>query len=180
MVDSRIFLVIIQLYANLCLYRITLKCRCGDYSVTVPPAVGLPGCSFPNLSNSSGVGSVSLARILLRAGYIKQIFQPNYKKLGFKKGLFHVYIKTGNIKGVAEDLSLSSDGIMSAGVHISNSDIVGEFVYEDSEQLVDLISHVKEMDEVDRVVWSKEVFLLRGKKHSIVAVLDRIIDREIR
>ena len=37
---------------------------------------------------------------------------------------------------------------MSAGVHISNSDIVGEFVYEDSEQLVDLISHVKEIDEV--------------------------------
>jgi hypothetical protein len=26
-----------------------------------------------------------------------------------------------------------------AGVHVGNSDIVGEFVYEDSEQLVDLI-----------------------------------------
>lgn len=96
-------------------------------------------------------------RILLRAGYIKQIFQPNYKKLGLKKGLLHVYIKTGNIKGVAEDL-LSSDGIMSAGVHISNSDIVGEFVYEDSEQLVDLISHVKEMDEVDRELCGQRRF----------------------
>ena len=96
-------------------------------------------------------------RILLRAGYIKQIFQPNYKKLGLKKGLLHVYIKTGNIKGVAEDL-LSSDGIMSAGVHISNSDIVGEFVYEDSEQLVDSISHVKEMDEVDRELCGQRRF----------------------
>ena len=82
------------------------------------------------------------------------------------------------MKGVAEDL-LSSEGIISAGVHVGNSDIVGEFVYEDSEQLVDLISHVKEMDEVDRVMWSEEVFLLSGKKHSIVAVLNRIIDREI-
>ena len=27
------------------------------------PSVGLPGCSFPNLSNSSGVGSVSLANL---------------------------------------------------------------------------------------------------------------------
>lgn len=39
------------------------------------------------------------------------------------------------MKKVAEDL-LTSDGIMSSRVHVGNSDIVGEFVYEDSEQLV--------------------------------------------
>jgi DNA-binding Lrp family transcriptional regulator len=117
------------------------------------------------------------SRILLREGYVKQIFQPNYKKLGLKKGLLHVYIRTGNIKEMAEEL-LSREGIMSAGIHVGNSDIVGEFVYEDSEQLVDLISHVKKKDEVDRVVWSEEVFLLQGKEHSILAVLDRIIDRQ--
>ena len=60
---------------------------------------------------------------------------------------------------------------MSAGVHVDNSDIVGEFVYEDSEQLIDLISRVKSIDGVDRVVWSEEVFLLGGKKHSMLAVL---------
>lgn len=117
------------------------------------------------------------SRILLREGYVKQIFQPNYKKLGLKKGLLHVYIRTGNIKEMAEEL-LSREGIMSAGIHVGNSDIVGEFVYEDSEQLVDLISHVKETSSVDRVVWSEEVFLLQGKEHSILAVLDRIIDRQ--
>jgi DNA-binding Lrp family transcriptional regulator len=117
------------------------------------------------------------SRILLREGYVKQIFQPNYKKLGLKKGLLHVYIRTGNIKELAEEL-LSREGIMSAGIHVGNSDIVGEFVYEDSEQLVDLISHVKEVNSVDRVVWSEEVFLLQGKEHSILAVLDRIIDRQ--
>src|SRR4051794_30308481 len=116
-------------------------------------------------------------RILIRDGYIRQVFQPNYKKLGLKKGLLHVYVRTGNIKEMAEEL-LSSDGIMSAGIHVGNSDIVGEFVYEDSEQLVDLISHVKEVNSVDRVVWSEEVFLLQGKEHSILAVLDRIIDRQ--
>ena len=110
-------------------------------------------------------------------GYSK-IFQPNYKKLGLKKGLLHVYIRTGNIKEMAEEL-LSGEGIMSAGIHVGNSDIVGEFVYEDSEQLVDLISHVKKKDEVDGVVWSEEVFLLQGKEHSILAVLDRIIDRQL-
>jgi len=117
------------------------------------------------------------SRILLREEYVKQTFQPNYKKLGLKKGLLHVYIRNGNMMQVAEDLQ-SSDGIMSAGVHINNSDIVAEFVYEDSEQLADLISHVKEMDAVDRVSWSEEVYLLPGKEHSILAVLDRIIDRK--
>jgi signal transduction histidine kinase len=52
-------------------------------------------------------------RILLRSRYISQIFQPNYKKLGLKKGLLHVYLRTGNIKQVAEDL-LSNEGIMSS------------------------------------------------------------------
>jgi len=123
------------------------------------------------------LSTVQRSRILLREGYVKQIFQPNYKKLGLKKGLLHVYIRTGNIKEMAEEL-LSREGIMSAGIHVGNSDIVGEFVYEDSEQLVDLISHVKEASSVDRVVWSEEVFLLQGKEHSILAVLDRIIDRQ--
>ena len=123
------------------------------------------------------LSTVQRSRILLREGYVKQIFQPNYKKLGLKKGLLHVYIRTGNIKEMAEEL-LSREGIMSVGIHVGNSDIVGEFVYEDSEQLVDLISHVKKKNEVDRVVWSEEVFLLQGKEHSILAVLDRIIDRQ--
>ena len=116
-------------------------------------------------------------RILLRQQYVNLTYQPNYKKLGLKKGLLHVYLRTGDIKEVAEKL-LTSDGIMSAGVHVGNSDLVGEFVYEDSEQLVDLISHVKSIDGVDRVVWSEEVYLLAGKKQSILSVLKRIIDRK--
>jgi hypothetical protein len=105
------------------------------------------------------------------------MFQPNYKKLGLKKGLLHVYLRTGNIKQAAEDL-LSNDGIMSSAVHVGNSDVVGEFVYEDSEQLVDLISKVKELENVDRVVWSEEVYLYPGKKDSMTAVLKRLIDKK--
>jgi DNA-binding Lrp family transcriptional regulator len=116
-------------------------------------------------------------RILLRSAYISQIFQPNYRKLGLKKGLLHVYLRTGNIKQVAEDL-LSNEGIMSSAIHVGNSDVVGEFVYEDSEQLVDLISKVKNLENIERVVWSEEVYLLPGKKDSITSVLNRIIDRK--
>ena len=42
---------------------------------------------------------------------------------------------------------------MSAGVHVGNSGLVGELVCEHSEQLIDLISKVKKMDWVDRVVF---------------------------
>jgi DNA-binding Lrp family transcriptional regulator len=97
-------------------------------------------------------------RRLLRFGYVSHIFRPNFRKLGLKEGPLHVYLSTGEMKKVAEDL-LSIDGIMSVGVHVGKSDIVAEYVYEDTEQLVDLISHVKKMVEVDRVLWS-EVYVL--------------------
>jgi DNA-binding Lrp family transcriptional regulator len=116
-------------------------------------------------------------RILLKKEYAKQIRQLNYKKLGLNKGLIHIYIRSGNMRTMAEEL-LSNDGIVSAGVHVGNSDIVGEFVYEDSEQLVDLISRVKHMDKVEKVVWSEEVCLLAGRQDSILAVINRIIDRQ--
>jgi len=116
-------------------------------------------------------------RILLRSGYVNHTFQPNYKKLGLKKGLLHAYLRTGNIKKVAEDL-LSNEGIMSSGIHAGNSDIVGELFMKNSEQLVDLISKVKDLENIERVVWSEEVYLLPGKKDSVTAVLKRIIDRK--
>ncbi len=116
-------------------------------------------------------------RILIKKEYAKQIRRLNYKKLGLNKGLIHIYLGSGNMRKMAEEL-LSNDGIVSAGVHVGNSDIVGEFVYEDSEQLVDLISRVKHMDEVEKVVWSEEVYLLAGRQESILAVINRIIDRQ--
>jgi secreted protein with Ig-like and vWFA domain len=97
--------------------------------------------------------------------------------LGLKKGLLHVYLRTGDIKQVAEDLLLN-EGIMSSAIHVGNSDVLEDFVYEDSEQLVDLISKVKDLENIERVVWSEEVYLLAGKKDSMTSVLKRIIDKK--
>jgi hypothetical protein len=96
--------------------------------------------------------------------------------LGLKKGVLHVYLRTGNIKKAAEELLLN-EGIMSSGIHVRNSDLIGEFVYEDSEQLVNLISKVKELENIERVVWSEEVYLLAGKKENMTATLNRLIDK---
>jgi hypothetical protein len=110
------------------------------------------------------MGSYRSCRSITILAYLTghcKIFQPNYKKLGLKKGLLHVYIRTGNIKEMAEKL-LSGEGIMSAGIHVGNSDKVGEFVYEDSEQLVDLVSHVKKQDEVEaRTRICKELIIVK-------------------
>jgi hypothetical protein len=58
---------------------------------------------------------------------------------------------------------------MSAGVHVGKlRHIVGEFVYDDSEQLVDLISHVKEIDEVERVLCPKRFLCLPEKNISVL------------
>ena len=50
------------------------------------------------------------------------------------------------------------DGILSSSVPVGNSEIVGEFVYKDSDELVDTISNLKHLDGVSRVLWSEEVF----------------------
>ena len=46
-----------------------------------------------------------------------------------------MYLTNGDMKEVANEL-IEFDGILSAAIHLGNSDVVADFVYEDSEQLV--------------------------------------------
>jgi DNA-binding Lrp family transcriptional regulator len=96
-------------------------------------------------------------RNILLSGIVTMNIEPDFKRLGIKKGLIHVYLRNGNIKERAYDVA-KLDGMLSVSVHIGNSDIVGEFVYEDSEHLVDTISAIKHMDGVERVVSSEVVY----------------------
>jgi hypothetical protein len=91
------------------------------------------------------------------SGIVTSKVEPNFKRLGIKKGLLHVYLSDGDIKSSTSEVA-GMDGVLSASVHVGNSDIVSEFVYEDSEQLVDTISNIKHMNGVDRVLWSEEVY----------------------
>jgi len=50
--------------------------------------------------------------------------------------LLYIYTCAGSIKETVLEIS-KFDGVLSSSVHVGNSDIVGEFVYEDSEQLLD-------------------------------------------
>jgi DNA-binding Lrp family transcriptional regulator len=95
-------------------------------------------------------------RKLLHSGTVRIKYELNYKRLGFRTGLLHVYLKDGNIQGIADAIS-KIKGMQSTSVHIGNSDIVGLFVFQETQHLLDILSNCKKIEGVERVVWSEEV-----------------------
>ena len=106
-------------------------------------------------------------RRILLSGMVKVEYQPNFKLLGIAKGMLHTYLRNGQLRDIAEKIS-EMEGILSASIHVGNSDIVSEFVYENSEDLVDIIADIKQIEGVDRVLWSEEIFKLPSHKENIM------------
>jgi Lrp/AsnC family transcriptional regulator, regulator for asnA, asnC and gidA len=96
-------------------------------------------------------------RLLIQRGILRPTFELGYSELGLKRGFLHIYLEDGSIQDVTSKLLLR-DGIYSVGVHLGNSDIVGRFVYGTSRDVLGLIGWAKELDGVDRVMWSEEVY----------------------
>lgn len=65
------------------------------------------------------------------------------------------------------------NGILSTSVHVGNSDIVSEFVYEDSEDLIKIIEAIKQIQGVEKVVWSAEIFKLATNKENIPKLFNK-------
>jgi Lrp/AsnC family transcriptional regulator, regulator for asnA, asnC and gidA len=95
-------------------------------------------------------------RKLFERDIIRVKYELNHKKLGFRKGLLHVYLKDGNIQDIADEIS-KIRGMESTSIHIGNSDIVGLFVFREAQHLLDIMSECKKIEGVDRVLWSEEV-----------------------
>jgi DNA-binding Lrp family transcriptional regulator len=89
--------------------------------------------------------------------------EPNYEKLGFKRGLLHIYLSKGEVDSIGQKIS-KMKGIISASIHVGNSDIVGFFIYRNTQQLLKLTSDVKKITGVDRVMWSEEVYSIKIDK----------------
>lgn len=106
-------------------------------------------------------------RKILLSEIVKLEYQPNFKMLGINKGLLHTYLRNGHLRQTAEKIS-DMEGILSVTIHVGNSDVVSEFVYENSEDLVDIIAAIKEIEGVDRVLWSEEVFKVPSHKENIM------------
>lgn len=96
-------------------------------------------------------------RLLIEKGALIPTFELGYSELGIKRGLLHVYLKDGHIEETIKNL-LAREGILSVAVHLGNSDLVGTFVYKESMEVLDLISEVKNLEGIDKIVWSEEVY----------------------
>jgi DNA-binding Lrp family transcriptional regulator len=82
--------------------------------------------------------------------------EPNYRYLGYKKGIIHLYIRNNDPMTAAKKL-VEIDKVTAASIHIGNSDVVGDIVYRDNMEVLDVISQAKKIEGVERVVWSEEV-----------------------
>jgi DNA-binding Lrp family transcriptional regulator len=106
-------------------------------------------------------------RKILQSELIKVEYKPNFKLLGIAKGLLHVYLRNGKLRNTAEKIS-EMEGILTASIHVGNSEVVSEFVYENSKDLIDIIAEIKELEGVDRVKWSEEIFKLPSHKENLM------------
>src|SRR4026207_1689346 len=67
-------------------------------------------------------------RNLIEKGVIVSTFKVNYEKIGYRKGLIHVYKMDGNSKEIIKTIS-KLEGITSVETHIGDSDILVSVIY---------------------------------------------------
>ena len=96
-------------------------------------------------------------RKLFEQNTVKNRVEPNYRQLGYSKGVVHLYINNVDALAVSQKLA-EIPGVMSVSIHIGNSDIVGDIVYKNSMEVLDLIAKCKRIEGVTRIVWSEEVY----------------------
>ena len=96
------------------------------------------------------------ARKIEQRGDLVTIREFNYKKYGYKMGLLHVYLTNGNAQSISEKIARIR-GISCVSIHIGNSDIVAKYVCRDSQDMLDIIAAIKNIEGVQRIVWSEQV-----------------------
>jgi DNA-binding Lrp family transcriptional regulator len=88
---------------------------------------------------------------------VKSKVEPNYRHLGYSKGMLHLYIRNNDAMLAAQQLA-EIDSVIGVSIHIGNSDVLGDIIYRNSMDILDIISKAKKIEGVERVVWSEEVY----------------------
>lgn len=105
------------------------------------------------------------SRNLIANNIIKSKVELNYEILGLKTGLLHIYLEDGDTHEILQKI-LNFDKIESVEIHIGDSDLLGNVVYRDSKDLLDLISKTKKLKGVEKIVWSERIFQSAHKEIS--------------
>jgi hypothetical protein len=58
-------------------------------------------------------------RNIMLSKIVTNKIQPNFKRLGIKRGLIHVYLSNGDIKARVNDIACM-EGFLSASIHVGN------------------------------------------------------------
>lgn len=95
-------------------------------------------------------------RNLIEKGFIVSKNQINFTKLGFKSGTVHIYLDDGNFDAILDKVS-TLKGVISLEVHIGNSDIIAGVVYKLGSELLQLITTIKKLNSVERILWSERI-----------------------
>ena len=98
-------------------------------------------------------------RKLFEKNTIQSRVEPNYKQLGYGKGSVHLSINNIDALTVAQRLA-ELQGVISVSIHIGNSDVIGDIIFRDSTEVLDIIAQCKRIEGVSKVIWSEEVYQL--------------------
>ncbi len=96
-------------------------------------------------------------RKLVEKGFVVSKNYIDFTKFGFKSGSIHIYLEDGNIDGILEKVSRLT-GVRSLEVHIGNSDIIAGVVYKEGRELLKIITSIKKMEGVEKIMWSERIF----------------------
>ena len=94
-------------------------------------------------------------RILLAKGYVRLHGEINYRKLGYRRGVFHVYVSEDSVRDIAEKIA-DIAGVRDVALVIGNADIVGVLIFKDADEILNLKASVKNIKGVDTIVWTEE------------------------
>lgn len=76
----------------------------------------IPGLENKEISKELGIPLSTIqrrTRNIIKYGLVEIKIQPNFRRIGLKKGLLHIYSRTGNIKETALEIS-KFDGVLSS------------------------------------------------------------------
>jgi len=96
-------------------------------------------------------------RKLVEKGFVVSKNYIDFKRFGFKSGTIHIYLNDGNVDSILENVS-KLKGVTLLEVHIGNSDIIAGVVYKEGRELHKIITTIKKMEGVERIVWSELIF----------------------
>lgn len=96
-------------------------------------------------------------RLIFERGLATSKIEPDYKRLGFKRGFLAIRLKGGKIQSIVEMLKRIS-GIIAISANIGTFPITCTIVYKNVTELWNIISSVQELDNIQEVLWSEEIY----------------------